>query len=100
MPLNTRAFAIAAGVLSGLFIFLLTVWLLLIGSGGETISLLQQVFLGYSFSFGGAVIGLLWGFVHGLIGGFIFASLYNGLASKGRFNASESAGRDSGEDAS
>lgn len=82
MKLNTRAFALTAGILWGLTIFISTIWLLIIGSQGNTISKLSYFYFGYSFSFGGAFIGLIWGFIDGLICGFIFAWLYNRLVPK------------------
>jgi len=77
MKLNTKALALSSGILCGLTVFIVTIWLLLVGSGGKTISLLSNFYLGYSFSYGGAFIGLIWGFVDGLIFGFLFAWLYN-----------------------
>ncbi len=37
---------------------------------------------GYNISATGSVIGMVWGFFDGAIGGFIFAWLYNLLADK------------------
>jgi len=80
MKLNVKAFALTAGILWGAAVFIATVWLLAMGSGGSTISLLGNFYLGYSFSPLGAVIGLVWGFVDGAICGALFAWLYNKLA--------------------
>jgi hypothetical protein len=77
MKLNTKAFALTAGIIWGLTVFIGTIWLLVIGSQGKTISTLGNFYFGYSFSFGGAFIGLLWGFIDGLIVGFLFAYIYN-----------------------
>jgi len=62
-----------------LFILFLTYWLLIYGASGITISKLGKFYLGYSLSWGGGLIGLIWGFVDGFIGGAIFAWLYNKL---------------------
>lgn len=77
MKLNVRSCALAAGILWGAAIFLLTIWFLIFGHQGATLSKLSNVYLGYSVSFGGAIVGLIWGFVDGLIGGGLFAWLYN-----------------------
>ncbi|GAB4372116.1 MAG: bacteriophage holin [Calditrichia bacterium] len=77
MKLNPKALALTSGILWGLAVFVATIWLLIIGSTGNTISLLDNFYFGYSFSVGGAFIGLLWGFVDGLICGYLFALIYN-----------------------
>jgi len=82
MKLNTKAFALTAGIIWGISIFIATIWILISGSQGKTISLLGVFYFGYSCSIGGAFIGLIWGFVDGLIVGFIFAWLYNLLVPK------------------
>ncbi len=77
MRLNQRAFALSAGILWGLSVFVVTIWLVIIGSTGTTIALLHKFYLGYSVSIVGAFIGLIWGIIDGLIVGFIFAWIYN-----------------------
>ncbi len=80
MKLNIKSFALTCGILWGLAVLLGTWWLLIWGSPGEIISKLSAFYIGYSYSWSGAVIGLLWGFVDGLIVGAIFAWLYNKMA--------------------
>jgi len=82
MRLNPKALALASGILWGLGLFIATIWLLIIGSPGDTISLIGKFYFGYSVSVLGAFVGFFWGFVDGLIGGFIFAWLYNMLLPK------------------
>lgn len=79
MKLSIKAFALTCGILWGLVILLGTWWLLAWGSPGEIVSKLASFYIGYSYSWGGAVIGMIWGFVDGLICGAIFAWLYNKL---------------------
>lgn len=76
MKLRVRAFGLAAGVVTGLFVFAFTLISLWFGSGG-TIDALVVPFPGYSWSVGGAIIGLIWGFVYGFVGGVLLAWLYN-----------------------
>jgi len=83
MKLNAKALALTSGILWGLAVFIITIWLLISGSEGHTISLLGKFYIGYCLSWGGAFIGLIWGFVDGLICGFIFAWLYNLFIPKG-----------------
>ncbi|MFC1543027.1 bacteriophage holin [Candidatus Neomarinimicrobiota bacterium] len=77
MKLNVRALGLAGGILWGLAIFLLTYWFLLFGYGGTMLGKIANVYLGYSVTWYGAFIGLVWGFVDGFIGGALLAWLYN-----------------------
>jgi hypothetical protein len=77
MELRKRAFGIAVGLVWGLSVMLGTWWLLIRCDPGEFVSKLSTFYLGYSYSWGGAVIGFLWGFVDGFIGGFLIAWIYN-----------------------
>ena len=49
------------------------------GATGDP-TLIGRVYRGYTISAGGSFIGLIWAFVDGLIGGGIFAWLYNRIA--------------------
>jgi hypothetical protein len=75
MKLNTKGFALAAGVMSGLVVLLAT--LLSLWRSGQHAGILHHVFFGYSVSYSGCVIGLVYGLVAGLAGGAAFAWLYN-----------------------
>jgi len=76
MKLNVKVYALTCGIVWGLTVLLCTWWLLLQKAQGEIVSKLSMFYFGYSLSWGGAVIGMLWGFVDGLIVGAIFAWLY------------------------
>ena len=83
MKLNVKACAFACAVLWGLGLLLITWWLILFGEANEqTATLISQVYIGYSISAGGSLVGFFWGFVDGLFGGFFFAWLYNLLADR------------------
>jgi hypothetical protein len=87
MRLNVTAFAFTASLFWGFALFLITWWIILLdGASGEP-TFLGQVYRGFTISPGGSFIGLLWGLVDGLIGGAIFAWLYNLFA--GRFSTKE-----------
>ena len=77
MELRKRAFGMALGLVWGLAIMLGTWWLLLWCAPGEIISKLASFDIGYSYSWGGAVIGLIWGFVNGFIVGVLIAWFYD-----------------------
>ncbi|UCH09195.1 MAG: bacteriophage holin [Fidelibacterota bacterium] len=77
MKLNTKALGLAGGIVWGLAIFLLTYWFLIRGLEGETLARLKHVYLGYSVTWYGGFVGLIWGFIDGFIGGALVAWLYN-----------------------
>ncbi len=80
MQINTKALALSIGVIWGLAIFLLTVWFLIMGYSGNLLAMLGSVYLGYSVSWFGAFIGLIYGFIDGLICGALLGFLYNKFA--------------------
>jgi len=82
MKFNIKSFGLTCGIIWGLTILISTIWILISGVGGETLGKLSKFYFGYSISWGGAFIGLIWGFVDGLIVGAIFAWLYNKLSAE------------------
>jgi len=82
MKLNVNALALTSGLIWGFGLFCLTWWMIAVnGATGET-TLIGKIYIGYSISAAGSFIGLAWAFVDGLIGGAIFAWLYNLIASR------------------
>jgi hypothetical protein len=81
MKLNVKAFALTCGIVWGIGLFLLTWWIIAFaGATGET-TLIGKVYIGYHISPMGSLIGLVWAFMDGFIGGAIFAWLYNLIVS-------------------
>jgi hypothetical protein len=80
MKLNIKAFALTCGILWGLALFFLTWWLISFGGATRELTLIGKVYLGYTVSPVGSVIGLVYAFFDALIGGAIFAWLYNKIA--------------------
>jgi hypothetical protein len=77
MKLNIKAFALTCGIIWGLGLFFLTWWIIAFdGTTGEP-TLIGRLYRGYTISPIGSVIGLIWAFFDGLIGGVVFAWLYN-----------------------
>lgn len=77
-PLHKRAFGIACGTVSGLFVFLLTaVYLLRAPTDAFRLELLGEYFAGYTVSWSGALVGLAWGFVAGFVAGWFTAFCRN-----------------------
>jgi ABC-type transport system involved in cytochrome c biogenesis permease subunit len=77
--MNGKAFAVAAGILWGVLLFALTLLEAARGAG-HTLWLLSAVYLGYSVTYPGSVVGLVYGFVSGALIGAAFCWLYNRFA--------------------
>jgi hypothetical protein len=77
--LDKFGFATALGSVSGLFIFLVTLSLVIKGGEvvGPNIQLLSQYFFGYNVTVKGAFIGLAYSFSWGFIFGWLVAYLRN-----------------------
>jgi len=84
MRLNATIYGIVFGLLSGLIIFVATIWLVIKGGPviGPNLSLLNQFFIGYRVTVGGAFLGLLYGFIFGFVIGFCIASIYNWILAR------------------
>ncbi len=79
MKLNVKAFALACGLLWGAGIFMLTWWIIALEGVTYEMTLLGRIYRGYEISPMGSLIGFVWAFIDGLIGGAVFAWLYNKL---------------------
>jgi len=75
--MSIRAFALSAGIFGAATMFFLAWWLILTGNAEGPPTLFERIYIGYSFTPMGSVIGAAWGFVDWGIAGAIFAWLYN-----------------------
>ncbi|MFC1868791.1 NAD(P)/FAD-dependent oxidoreductase [Thermodesulfobacteriota bacterium] len=77
--MDKLAFATAVGSVSGLLIFLATIWLVIKGGPlvGPNLMLLSQYFVGYTVTVKGALIAFGYSFVWGFLFGWLFAYLRN-----------------------
>ena len=82
MKLNVRAFALTCSLMWGFGLFFMTWWM--IAFDGQTLepTLIGKIYRGYTVTPVGSVVGLIWALIDGLIGGAIFAWLYNLLAGR------------------
>lgn len=77
-PLDKRAFGVAIGVAFGLVIFAVTALdLSMHSSPWLGLGLLGEYLAGYSVSWAGAFVGLLWGFAVGFCAGWFVAFVRN-----------------------
>jgi len=77
--LNAKNFGLACGILWGVLVLLMGWAAALIGWTSAMVDVFASIYIGYSASFVGAIIGAIWAFFDGLIGGYIFVWLYNKL---------------------
>ena len=75
--MSIRALALTAGIFGAATMFFLAWWLILTGNAEGPPTLFERIYIGYSFTPMGSVIGAAWGFVDFGIAGAIFAWLYN-----------------------
>jgi hypothetical protein len=80
--LNVQAFALTCALIWGIGLFLVTWWIMAFDGATGQATLVGHVYRGYSISPVGSLIGLVWAIPDGLIGGFIFAWLYNAIADR------------------
>lgn len=82
IAIQAGVLALVCAVVGGLALFLMTVWLVIKGGPrvGQHLSLLGQYLIGYSVTWTGSVVGLVYGALIGGIGGWMIAKIYNGIA--------------------
>ena len=82
--MSIRSVGLTAGIFGAASMFFLAWWLIFTGNAEGPITLFERIYIGYSFTPMGSIIGAAWGFVDFGIAGVLFACLYN-LINK-RFN--------------
>ena len=75
--MSVRALGLTAAIFGSFTMFFLAWWMILTGNAEGPTTLFERIYLGYSFTPVGSVIGALWGFIDFGIAGAIFAWLYN-----------------------
>jgi len=77
--MDKLAFAVAVGAVSGLMVFIATLWLIIKGGAvvGPHLSLLSHFFVGYSVTVKGAFLAFAYSFSWGFLFGWLFAYLRN-----------------------
>lgn len=80
MKLDVKAFGIACGIVWGAAMFIIGVADIFTTWGDRWGSLMSSLYIGYSPTPLGSVIGGVWGFFDAGIGGAILAWLYNKIA--------------------
>ncbi len=79
--LSVKGLAIGVGA-SWAFCMLFAGWISIFGWGNKFVELMSSVYVGFTPSFLGGIIGAIWGFIDGAIGGAIIAFVYNAVVRK------------------
>ncbi len=74
--LDARALALSFGLCWG-GAMLLVGWAATVGWGVKFVEVMGSIYIGFEPSLTGALVGGIWGFVDGMLGGLIVALLYN-----------------------
>jgi hypothetical protein len=82
MRLDIKTFALTCALFWGFGLFAITWWIMAFEGATGDVTFLGRVYLGYSISPMGSLVGLVWALADGLIAGAIFAWLYNTLARR------------------
>ncbi|MFC2175228.1 hypothetical protein ACFLQ2_05210 [archaeon] len=77
--LDANAFALACGAVTGLWLFIATIYSMLTGDAAMLLGILVDMYPGYSISAVGAVIGAVYGFIEAGVTAYVFVWLYNKL---------------------
>ena len=80
--LRASVMAVVCGFMFGGMLFFATLWLVVQGGPnvGSHLGLLRNYYPGYSVTWGGAFIGLVYGTLTGMVIGYLTTYLYNTLA--------------------
>lgn len=77
--LSVKAMAIAGGILWGFYMLFLG-WAAFFGWGNALVEMMSSLYIGFTATLLGGVIGAAWGFADGAIAGAIIALVYNTVA--------------------
>ena len=80
--MSVRSVALTMAIFGAVTMFFLAWWLILIGNAEGPTTLFERIYIGYSYTPLGSVIGAAYGFVDFGIAGAIFAWLYNWINKK------------------
>lgn len=77
--LNARKLGLSAGIIWGATMFLMTILSIYTAYGTQWLHLMMDIYPGYTISWEGSIMGLLYGFLDGFVGCFLLGWLYNKL---------------------
>jgi hypothetical protein len=82
MKLDVKAFALTCAVAWGLGLPLVTWWVIAFDGPSTAPTWIGHIYRGYNMTLGGSLVGAVWAFFDGLVGGAVFAWLYDFLQAE------------------
>jgi hypothetical protein len=82
MKLEVKAFALTCAVVWGLGLPLLTWWIMAFDGPSPNPTWIGHIYRGDNLTFVGSLVGAVWAFFDGLVGGAIFAWLYDFIEAR------------------
>ena len=79
--LSIKGLAVALGATWSLGV-LFAGWASMFGWCGKFVEVMGSIYIGYGSSFTGALIGAVWGFFDGAVGGLVIALIYNAVTKR------------------
>jgi hypothetical protein len=83
MKIDARRLSLAGGILWGLVMFVITLVSLPTGYAAEFLKMMGSIYPGYHVSIAGSFVGLVYGFVDGYVGLYLFVLVYARLPGAG-----------------
>jgi hypothetical protein len=82
MKLDIKAFSLTCAIMWGIGLPLVTWWVMAFDGPSTAPNWLSHVYRGYTLTLTGSLIGAAWAFFDGLIGGAVFAWLYDLMGAR------------------
>ena len=81
--IKADALALVCALIGGVGLFAMTAWLVIKDGpqAGQHLQLLSNYFVGYSVTWPGALVGLVYGAITGGVAGWIIGRMYNGIVN-------------------
>jgi hypothetical protein len=82
MKFDVKAFSLSCAITWGVGLLLLTWWIMAFDGPSLEPTWIGRIYRGYTMTVVGSIIGGIWAFFDGLIGGAVFAWLYNTIEER------------------
>ena len=77
---HPKRLGLAGGILCGVLMFIFTIIAMYSGYAGDWMTAMESIYPGYMMSWGGAFLGLVYGFIDGFVGLYLLGWIYNRLS--------------------
>ena len=80
--LQSVKLGLSAGIIWGISLFVITFISLWTGYAGLFLTIVKSIYPGYTVSYEGSIVGLIYGFIDAFIGFFLLGLIYNWLVER------------------